>query len=208
MLRKETVDAGTLELLNDLMRVPEVKAFALIGGTSLALRYGHRKSLDLDFFSNQPFNELDLLLSLKRRYREKLEEDSQEKQTLRLFIREIKVEFIAPNLPYLKPIQVIEGIRLFSEEDTLSFKLNAIERRGARRDFYDVYEALDHFSISQLIGFYQEKFSTTSITHLVKSLIYFGDANKEKDPVLIKTPSWDEVKKRIEEAVKGFAINK
>lgn len=208
MLRKETVDAGMLELLNGLMQVPEVKAFALIGGTSLALRYGHRKSLDLDFFSNQRFNELQLLLSLKSRYGKHLEESSQEMQTLRVFIHEIKIEFIAPRLPYLKPIQVIDGIRLFSEEDALSFKLNAIERRGARRDFYDIYEALNHFTLPQLIGFYQQKFSTVAVTHLVKSLIYFGDADKERDPAMIKPITWNEVKTRIASEVKGFLADR
>jgi hypothetical protein len=58
MLHKETsgcrpVQPSTLELLEKLMQVEELKDFALLGGTSLALRWGHRISEDIDLFTNQ-----------------------------------------------------------------------------------------------------------------------------------------------------------
>ena len=40
MLHIETVEPGTLSLLNVLMQVPALMNFSLVGGTALALKYG------------------------------------------------------------------------------------------------------------------------------------------------------------------------
>ena len=50
MLSFQTVLPDTLELLRILMQMPELENMRLVGGTSLALQYGHRRSIDLDFF--------------------------------------------------------------------------------------------------------------------------------------------------------------
>src|SRR5947208_8356347 len=49
-------------LCSELGQVP--KHFVLYGGTALALRLGHRVSLDFDFFSSEPFAPEELLASL------------------------------------------------------------------------------------------------------------------------------------------------
>ena len=64
MLYKETVDSTTLELLNSLQSKPYLKGFYLVGGTALALKLGHRKSVDLDLFSNFNFDVEQLLENL------------------------------------------------------------------------------------------------------------------------------------------------
>lgn len=55
MLYTNTVEPNTLALLKQLMTIPELNDFYLVGGTCLSLRYGHRKSIDLDLFSVSPF---------------------------------------------------------------------------------------------------------------------------------------------------------
>ena len=57
MLRTEVVEPGTLDILRQCMHLECLKPFVLVGGTALALQYGHRISEDLDFFGN--VNELD-----------------------------------------------------------------------------------------------------------------------------------------------------
>ena len=64
MLHKETVDQSTLELLNQLQQKEYLKGFYLVGGTALALKMGHRKSVDLDLFSNFSFDAIQLLDNL------------------------------------------------------------------------------------------------------------------------------------------------
>lgn len=50
MLHYETIESGTLELLKKFMAVPEFAGLRLVGGTSMALQVGHRRSVDLDLF--------------------------------------------------------------------------------------------------------------------------------------------------------------
>ena len=55
MLQTKTVTRETLELLENLMQLPEIEQFVLVGGTNLALRFGHRLSIDLDLFTDLKF---------------------------------------------------------------------------------------------------------------------------------------------------------
>ncbi len=50
MLSYATVEPRTLEILRAIMSVAIFSQTRLVGGTSLALQLGHRKSIDLDFF--------------------------------------------------------------------------------------------------------------------------------------------------------------
>jgi hypothetical protein len=50
MLHSETVDEGTLGLLKQLQSLDILSKMRLVGGTSLALQIGHRKSIDIDLF--------------------------------------------------------------------------------------------------------------------------------------------------------------
>jgi Nucleotidyl transferase AbiEii toxin, Type IV TA system len=50
MLFFSSVSPKALELLKKIKDLPVLKDFYLVGGTTLALKYGHRVSIDLDFF--------------------------------------------------------------------------------------------------------------------------------------------------------------
>jgi hypothetical protein len=56
MLQQNATPPATLELLKKICAIQELMPFGLGGGTSLALRIGHRLSIDLDFFINSNFN--------------------------------------------------------------------------------------------------------------------------------------------------------
>jgi Nucleotidyl transferase AbiEii toxin, Type IV TA system len=196
MLHQETVEPRTLELLKELMKIAALKNFALLGGTSLSLRWGHRKSEDLDLFSNTIFDEWAVIEAISDYFAEVIVL-AQDKQTVRLFVENIKVEIIAPQRPYLQPIELVEGLRLFSVADAMSFKMNAIERRGSRKDFYDLHEALKHYALEELIDFYCQKFSTHDPLHLIKSISYFADADNEPDFISFKKETWSEIKAQI-----------
>lgn len=56
MLHTETIETQTISLLKDLMVLPALQVFSLVGGTALALRYGHRDSVDLDLFYHEKFD--------------------------------------------------------------------------------------------------------------------------------------------------------
>ena len=66
MLHFETVEPHIFSILKQLMEIPELKEFSLVGGTALSLTYGHRKSVDLDLFSNKPFENAVIIDALKK----------------------------------------------------------------------------------------------------------------------------------------------
>ena len=85
-------------------------------------------------------------------------------------------------------------------------KLNAIAKRGAKKDFFDMYELLQRYSLSEMLAFYQEKFTQTDTTFLLRSLLYFDDAEEEIDPIMIKAYTRKEVKKEITKQVKNYLM--
>jgi len=199
MLYYETVRPSTLALLKKIMAVPELEDFNLVGGTALALQLGHRISIDLDFFgqSNLPLEEIISLLS----ERPKLTILTQSRNILVLNIEDIKVDFVNYQYPLLKPFQMLEGIRLVAPEDIAAMKLAAVAGRGRKRDFYDLYFLLQQFQLDELIQFYNDKYPDGSEFMIVKSLIYFDDAELDEDPILLKEADWQLVKTYITKEV-------
>jgi len=192
-----------LELLREIQSLPVLNDFYLVGGTALALHYGHRMSVDLDFFTDNEFDTHILIDSFKEKY--KLQILSQAKNTLTLNIRSVKADFIRHNYPLLNPVQTIEGIKLLSVEDIAAMKLNSMMNRGSKKDFYDIDELLNHFNLMELISFYNSKYDFSSQLILLKSLVYFVDAEQEPDPVSIKSKNWDSVKQKINDSVSSFS---
>ena len=61
----QVLTATQLAVLDGLKPIPEVAEFYLAGGTALALRHGHRRSIDFDFFRPTAFDVQDLALALE-----------------------------------------------------------------------------------------------------------------------------------------------
>jgi hypothetical protein len=97
----------------------------------------------------------------------------------------------------LQPIQNIERIRLVSLSDIAAMKLNAIAGGGSKKDFIDLFFLLKHFSLSELLGFYNEKYKDGSEFMVRKSIGYFEDADREETPIINDDTNWEEIKKFI-----------
>lgn len=137
MLYKETIDIKTLELLRELQREPLLQSFNLVGGTALSLHLGHRKSIDLDFFTSESFDLEELRSLLIDKYDFKV--SYARSQTLKGFINGVKIDLIKFNYPHLFPHDVIDGIRLESIPDIIAMKLLSITDNGSRvKDFIDI----------------------------------------------------------------------
>lgn len=73
MLQIEAVEPRTLSLLKKLMQLPELERFALVGGTALALKYGHRTSIDIDLFFHEKFEHSIIIRALSDQFKEGFE---------------------------------------------------------------------------------------------------------------------------------------
>ncbi len=108
MLYRATVLSGTLELLKKIMEKPAFNGYYLAGGTSLALQIGHRISVDLDFFGNQPFEPLEILDELTDCAPVSIL--SQSKNILVLNVQGVKVDFVNYRYPLIRPPVLEEGL--------------------------------------------------------------------------------------------------
>jgi predicted nucleotidyltransferase component of viral defense system len=205
MLHDEVVDSPTLHLLKRMMMFPPLAEFHLVGGTALALQIGHRMSIDLDLFSVQKFNEEELLQQLVDHF--EVEVHGKSLNSLNLTIEGIKADIIAFSYPLIRPLRQEEEVRLASLEDIAAMKLNAIGRRGSKKDFFDVYFLLQRFSLAELLGCYEERFPKSSSFHILRSLNYFNDAESEQDPLMLQPTDWVEVKEVVGRNVREFAKN-
>ncbi|MCD4789740.1 MAG: nucleotidyl transferase AbiEii/AbiGii toxin family protein [Bacteroidales bacterium] len=192
MLKYEAIYPGTLELLKKLMKLPGLDNFYLVGGTALALRIGHRISIDLDLFTHVEFSTQELISEIELLGSIKIIGEA--RNTLNVVIDGVEVDIIRHNYPLLEEIEIIDGLRLISKKDIAAMKLSAIARRGSKKDFYDVYFILQEFSIEELFEFYKLKYKSREMFHLVKSLVYFGEADLEPAPEMLIDVDWSNVK--------------
>ena len=101
-----------------------------------------------------------------------------------------------------------KGVEITSLKDLAASKIGAIASRGTKRDFVDLYYILKSNKAGDLnlfLEFYDKRFGNLSIQkfHIIKSLNYFADADKEEDPKMIASDySWENIKKYLQSEVK------
>ncbi len=201
MLHKETVDQSTLDLLIQIQQKEYLNGFYLVGGTSLALKMGHRKSVDIDLFSTFNFDGSQMLEHLSSDFPFKLFFSAI--NTIKGSINDIQVDILAHRYPLVREPLTIDNISMLSVEDILAMKLNAISVSGQRvKDFIDLYYLLDEYSVEEMIGFYKIKYAQYNEVNVLKSLTWFEDVDLSNWPVLLKTPklTWRSVMKKIKDA--------
>lgn len=206
MLQYSTIEPGTLELLRALMEMPELSDFYLAGGTALALYYGHRKSVDLDLFSNRDFEDEAIVTLLNDRFADFSYNSFKNPVGIFSFIGQTKVDFVRYyRHDLLEPITAEDGIRLASLADLAAMKLSAILKRGVKKDFWDISRLLDQFSVADLIAFYQRKFPGQQLLiSIPQALTYFADADESEEPICLLGYSWKDIKTKIQRAVSEY----
>jgi predicted nucleotidyltransferase component of viral defense system len=206
MLQTQTVEPGNFSLLKDLMALPELHDFCLVGGTALSLLYGHRISVDLDLFSTTPFENADVVKALQKKFKGSfVNRSTNPRFGIFGFINQTKVDLINYPHPLIRPPKIIEGIRMFSVEDIMAMKVQAILGRGKKKDFWDIAELLQHFSVEDFIRFHKEKYSTQHLFITVpQALIYFADAEESEAPMSLKGQTWESVQAFIQEKVRAY----
>ncbi len=203
MLHQNTVEPRTLGILNRLMQLPELEQFALVGGTNLALRLGHRLSVDLDIFTNEPFDLAAVWEAIRQEFPKVIKLDERG-QTLLANIEGVKIDLIKHAYPYLRPVEHIEGLRMLSIPDIIPMKLGALARRGGKKDFWDIACLLDYYSLAEMLDFFKQKYQNDDIGYIIMSLTYFDDAENQDDPIVSLKMTWQDVKKNVAAAVADY----
>ena len=197
-----------LKVLKALGPCMAPKGFYLAGGTALAIHYGHRISVDLDWFTAEPFEDSLLLAQALRNSGLDLEIEQVSPGTLHGSIQDVRVTFLQYQYPMLKAVQHWNDMDcdLAPLEDLACMKLSAIAQRGARKDFCDLYAlGKTSFSLQQMLGFYQKKFGIRDIGSVLYGLVYFDDAENERMPRMLWNVNWRDIKNTVLEWVRAIS---
>jgi len=188
------------------MTIPELADFSLVGGTALSLRYGHRKSVDLDLFASSEFDVNKVIAALERTFPAIYRHISTNSIGIFGYIENVKIDLVKYHFhPVIAPVIVEDDIRFLSNEDIMAMKINAILRRGVKKDFWDIAELLEHYTMDELIDNYIKKYPNQMLLiSIPRALIYFDDADNSDEPISFKGQTWEKIKDIIKEKVREF----
>lgn len=195
MLHYTTIDSATLELLKKLQDIEILSQTRLVGGTSLALQIGHRKSIDIDLFGEIDCEQYELVDALSDLGSLTILKETQNIHVYQL--NGVKLDIVNYKYPWIGPSFIEDNLKLATLEDIAAMKISAIIGRGTKKDFIDLAFLLDIFSLDEILNFYEKKYSESSRFIAMKSITYFDDAEVDPMPYMLKNKSWKEIKKRI-----------
>ncbi len=217
-LHYETV---TPVLTNSLLKIMEEELFApfrLVGGTNLSLRYGHRRSDDIDLFTDADYGSLDFslfedylkknfpyydcpdtsdIVGFGRMYYIGLNEENN-----------VKLDLMYTDQFFGIP-EIIEGVRFASVDQIAAMKMQAIATGGRKKDWWDIHLLLGQYSIKQLLELHKQwQPYTHNESELLDLLIDFSGANNYPDPICHRNLKWDDIKLDIIDAIEEYRANK
>jgi hypothetical protein len=122
---------------------------------------------------------------------------AQAPDTLHVTVQTIKVSFLAYPYPVLFPFATFLGVNAADPRDIACMKLSAVASRGTKRDFVDLYVTSKQYGLAQLLELFKQKYADVnhSLTHVLKSLTWFEDAEKEPMPDMLAPLAWEDVKR-------------
>jgi hypothetical protein len=196
-LHREALSRPQRSLLPRLAPLARQHGFYLAGGTALALQLGHRRSVDFDWFREEPIDDPLRLAADLRAADLRFETDRVEKGTLHGRAGGVRVSFLEYGYPLLRPPLEVEGLSLAAPEDIAAMKLAAVAQRGSKKDFVDVFALGRRFGLGEMLAFYREKYGVEDVGHVLVALAWFDDADRERTPTLLRRLSWPDVKAAI-----------
>ena len=207
MLYKQTISPFLEETLIKLMHLEELNDYRLVGGTALRLLHGYRKRVDIDMFTSHYGKNNELLQLMKKHFPRTEIRDLGFGVTLYLPFpdsdKELKVDLMC-NEEFIRPYLLEEGIRIAQIEDLAAMKLEAITTRKEKKDYWDIAEILDKYSLEQMIGFYRERYPWNDLKAVMESLIMFNKCDGQFDPEVLNNKNWEDIKSIISQAFEKY----
>ena len=197
-----TVNDKLREILELIMACPLFDRFRLVGGTSLSLQLGHRISVDLDLFTEAPYGSIDFEAIdqfLREHFRYVSTIGSAIGGGTSYLIGETEEESVKLDLYYtnefIQPALELDGIRLATVEEIIAMKLDVISRRGRKKDFWDVHELIDRYSVDEMVVFHQTRYPwSDDRDQILANMVNFSFADEDFDPNCLRGKHWEVIK--------------
>lgn len=200
MFHLSTIEKETYTTLKTIFSVEEInKNFALAGGTSLALQFGHRHSIDLDIFSPAPFDTARIEKIFLSQPHLDFKLTNRTGTMLFSYINNVKCDFICEPAKRIQPFINNDGVNYFHVEDIAAMKMHTICGRGKKKDFFDIYVLAENFGWKNMLQWFEQKYGSSQFYFLWRSISYFTDADEDPDIHGLPpyTKSWEEIKEYI-----------
>jgi len=94
---------------------------------------------------------------------------------------------------------------VYMEIDTV--QVSFIGYKGSRKDFIDLYFLINFFrSLEDYLKLYMQKYQNRDVGHVIRSLVYFQDAEAEPETIILKPFDWQDMKANLEKWVKCLNV--
>jgi len=210
MLHYTTVNELLKACLLKLMRADAFGPFRLVGGTALSLQLGHRQSIDIDLFSDVEYGSIDFsaledFLQTAFAYTDRFSDTHHGLGKSYVIGTEthstINLDVYYTDAFIESPV-VAEGIRLASVAEIAAMKMDVVQRGGRKKDFWDIHELLDRYSIAEMIDLHLKRYEYAHDKELIfKNLTDFSQADDDFEPICLRGKYWEFIKEDIIEAV-------
>ena len=189
------------------------KPFRLVGGTALSLQLGHRESVDIDLFTEAEYGTVDFDIIAKYLEGQFPYIDTFDSGAIGFgksyFVGESADQSIKLDLcytePFIRPTMETDGIRLTHIDDIVAMKIDVVGRGGRKKDFWDLHELLDDYTIRQMLQLHQERYPYShNEKEILSNFTKFENADIDFDPVCLKEKYWEIIKLDIVEAIEGL----
>jgi hypothetical protein len=197
-----TVNDLLKKALVSAMNSAALSSFRLVGGTSLSLQLGHRKSVDIDLFTDAPYDSVDfngIDNFFKSTFQYVFTNPGKVGMGTSYFLGNHAHDAIKIDLYYtdtfIRPALRMDNIRLATLEDISAMKLDVISRGGRKKDFWDLHELTDHNDIHTMIQFHKERYPYSHDKNLLKAMLNnFSLADDDFEPECLKGKHWELIK--------------
>lgn len=216
-LHYNTISPILTDALTKLMQEKAFDDFRLVGGTALALQLGHRVSVDIDLFTDVEYGAMnlqELADSIQRvfPYFEGLEKLKTNAPGYTLYCGENDLEVVKLDLFYTDPFlfpPIIDGqLRIADTRDIAAMKILAISNASRGKDYWDLHELLNQFSLNEMISFAVERFPyTIDRNEIISKLISIPIKMFDPSIVSLKGDFWEFVVEDIQEAAQKLMNN-
>jgi len=197
-----------LQVLQTLMKMDQLVDFRLVGGTAIALQIGHRKSVDIDLFSNRKVNLRTVSRAIASEF-PNVKNITLTQTNVSVFLNGIRVEIYDDwQIPFQMDQVLAEGIRLAALEDLAALKLSAIIGRREKKDYIDLFFLFQRLGGKQLLSnfkHYEPLLSDKSVLFALTEVDTARDNNTPMPDMLLNV-DWAEIKQLfIQESKSYFA---
>lgn len=211
MLYWNTVNSLLKTSLMTLMSADELTDFRLVGGTALSLYLGHRLSVDIDLFTDANYGSIDfdaIEEFLRKNFRHVDGEFGGNPGMGKSYLigtdadNVIKLDLYYSMDPFFQDAIEEDGVRMATVEEIVAMKIDVVQRGGRKKDFWDLHELLNQYTITNMINLHKQRFEWTHDEPLIQNnLTEFSEADLDLDPICLKNKEWLFIKEDIEAVV-------